>query len=48
MLYLNLATGKFGVYAAYRICEALELQKYTYTTRLRKQSRFGGIARPEG
>jgi hypothetical protein len=33
--HLNLATGKFGVCAACRICEAPELQTYKYTSRLR-------------
>jgi len=33
--HLNLATCKFGVFATYRICEATELQTYTYTSRLR-------------
>jgi len=32
---LSLAAGKFGVCATYRICEAPELQMYTYTSRLR-------------
>jgi len=32
---LNIVTGKFGVCATYRMCEASELQTYIYTSRLR-------------